>query len=159
MSSGKLSNNESLNKLLSIHWGCITYSVKGLLAQGKYMTKYTDAAITTAKRCQGSNRPDIKAEWRKVIKELKAYDEGCPRSAFIGLCEEGMIKGIEAGSYGLRKLNKNKAYAIAAANLVLSGHDTDPKAIWQKVTKTDIRAHDQVGIVIALHDNSLLQKV
>lgn len=69
-----------------------------------------------------------------------------------------MVKGIEPGSYGLRKLNKNKAYAIAAANLVLSGHDTDPKAIWQKITKTDICAHDQVGIVIALHDNCLLQK-
>lgn len=122
------------------------------------MTKYTEAAITTAKRCQGSIRPDIKAEWRKAIEELSAYDEGCPRSAFIGLCEEGMIKGIRPGSYGLRTSNKNKYYAIAAANLVLSGNNTDPKSIWKEVTKSEIQAHDQVSIVIALHESGLLQK-
>lgn len=121
------------------------------------MTKYTDAAVTTAKRCQDRKVPDIKAEWCKAIKELQAYDEGCPRCAFIGLCEEGMVKGIEPGNYGLREPNKNKIYAIAAAKLVLSGHEPDHRAIWQKVTGADIRAHDQVHIVLALYDNDLLQ--
>ncbi|EPF16736.1 Uncharacterised protein [Cedecea davisae] len=123
------------------------------------MTKYTDAAIKTVMRCQGSLTPDIKAEWREVIKELQAYDEVCPRCAFIGLCEEGMVKGIKPGRYGLRKNNKNKAYAIAAANMILSGQASDKKVIWRKITETEIQAHDQVNIVIALHNNGLLQDV
>ncbi len=122
------------------------------------MTKYAKAAITTAKRCQGSAKPNIKAEWLKVIQELKAYDEGCPRCAFIGLCEEGMVVGIPRDNYGLQAGNKNKHYAVAAARLILDGHYPDQKAIWHKVTDKRIQPHEQVGIVIALHVNGLLCK-
>ncbi|WOA51910.1 DUF6979 family protein [Dickeya solani] len=70
-----------------------------------------------------------------------------------------MVKGIPAGSYGLRANNKNKGYAVHAANLILSGYEPDHKRIWQKITGGRIQAHDQVKIkiVIALHDAGLLQ--
>lgn len=121
------------------------------------MTKYTDAAVLTVKRCQGEVVPDIRGEWQKALKELSAYDEGCPKCAFIGLCEDGFVKDIRKGSYGLRKGTKNKNYAIEAAKLILSGHEPDVKAIWQHVTGKDIKHHDQVSIVIALHENGLLR--
>ncbi|WP_260862783.1 DUF6979 family protein [Citrobacter sp. Marseille-Q6884] len=121
------------------------------------MTKYTDAALLTADRCLGMDKPDVKRVWAYTIQELNAYDEGCPRNAFIGLCEEGMVKGIPSGCYGLRKDNKNKGYAVAAANLILSGHEVDNNAIWQQVTSGYVQPHDQVNIVIALHDAGLLQ--
>jgi len=122
------------------------------------MTKRTDAAVITAKRCQGQATPDIKGEWQRAIQELNAYDEGCPRCAFIGLCEEGMVVGIPRGNYGLHANNKNKRYAVAAARLILDGHEPDPKAIWHKVTDKRIQPHEQVGIVIVLHANGLLCK-
>jgi hypothetical protein len=39
----------------------------------------------------------------------------CPRGAFLGLCEEGLVKGIPAGKYTASK--DNKAYAVRAAAL------------------------------------------
>lgn len=121
------------------------------------MTKYTDAALIATRSCQGQKKPDVKTAWLKAIHNLNAYDEGCPRCAYLGLCEEGMVKGIPAGSYGLRADNKNKGYAVYAANLILSGHEQDHKKIWKKITDNRISAHDQVKIVIALHNAGLLQ--
>ncbi|CRY55648.1 Uncharacterised protein [Yersinia intermedia] len=121
------------------------------------MTKYTEAALIVVKRCQANDSLNVMVTWQSVIRELKAYDEACPRSAFIGLCEEGLVKGIPAGSYGLRENNKNKGYAVAAANLILSGHELDHKVIWRKVTDSNIVPHDQVNIVIALHNAQFLQ--
>ncbi|GAB7214058.1 DUF6979 family protein [Dickeya oryzae] len=98
------------------------------------MTKYTDAALITTRSCQGQEKPDVKTAWLKAIRDLDAYDEGCPRCAYLGLCEAGMVKGIRPGNYGLSDTNKNKGYAVDAANLILSGHEPDNKTIWQKVT-------------------------
>lgn len=75
----------------------------------------------------------------------------------IGLCEDGFIKGISKGPYGLREGNKNKNYAIAAAKLFLAGHEPNIKAIWQRVADKNIQHHDQVSIVVALYANGLLQ--
>ncbi|MCO7262242.1 DUF6979 family protein [Dickeya zeae] len=122
------------------------------------MTKYTDAALITTRSCQGQEKPDVNTEWLKAIRALNAYDESCPRCAYLGLCEEGMVKGIPAGHYGLSATNKNKGYAVDAANLILSGHEPDNKTIWQKVTDKKISDHDQVKIVIALHNAGLLQQ-
>jgi len=38
--------------------------------------------------------------------------KGCPRGAFLELCEAGMIKGIASGKYTRSK--RNKEYAIDA---------------------------------------------
>lgn len=122
------------------------------------MTKYTEAALIVVRQCNGMTAPDVKSAWTRTIRELNAYDEDCPRNTFIGLCEEGMVRGIPSGCYGLRRDNKNKGYAVAAANLVLSGHELDHKTLWQKVTTGTLQPHDQVNIVIALYNAGVLRK-
>lgn len=82
---------------------------------------------------------------------------GCPKVAFIGLCSEGMIKGIPASTYGFKRETKNKRYAVDAAKLLLSGHDLDVSSIWEKVTDKKIVHHGQIDIVISLHQADLLQ--
>ncbi|WP_420865668.1 DUF6979 family protein [Dickeya oryzae] len=55
------------------------------------------------------------------------YKKSCPLSAFLGLCEDGYIKGIPKGKY--TKSYKNKKYAVVAADIVLASdninHDPD----------------------------------
>lgn len=121
------------------------------------MTKYTEAALMTTKNCQGAINPDVRGEWLKAIISLKAYDEVCPRGAYIGLCEEGLVKGIPSGNYGLSSNNKNKRYAVHAAHLLLGGHELSWKTLWRTVTDRNIAHHDQMNIVIILHQAGMLR--
>ena len=42
-----------------------------------------------------------------------AQIKGCPKNAFLGLCEEGLVVDIEKGYYTERSTShKNKDYAI-----------------------------------------------
>lgn len=121
------------------------------------MSKYAEAALMVVTDCAGRNNPDIRSAWSNAINLLNAYDEGCPKAAFIGLCSEGMVKGIPANCYGLKRGTKNKRYAVDAAKLLLSGHDMDIKSIWEKVTDKKIAHHGQINIVISLYKAELLQ--
>ena len=63
---------------------------------------------------------DGRAQWRRSIPtSVSAQKKGCPRGAFLGLCEDGLVKGIPAGNYTVSK--DNKAYAVRAAELLIEG--------------------------------------
>ncbi len=121
------------------------------------MNKYAEAALMVVTDCSGKDSPDIRSAWGNAINTLSVYDEGCPKVAFIGLCLEGMVKGIPANSYGLKRGAKNKRYAVDAAKLLLSGHDMDIPSLWEKVTDKKIVHHGQINIVIRLYQAELLQ--
>lgn len=121
------------------------------------MNKYAKAALMVVTDCSGKSSPNIRAAWSTAISVLDAYDEQCPKIAFIGLCSEGMIKGIPANSYGLKRETKNKRYAVDAAKLLLAGHDMDIPSIWERVTDKKIVHHGQISIVISLYQAELLQ--
>jgi hypothetical protein len=79
-----------------------------------------------------------------------------PRGAFLGLCEEGLVKGIPAGHYGASK--DNKAYALRAAELLVAGTQSwSRSALWQAVTDDPEKTHNsQMDIVLALWKNGLI---
>lgn len=85
-----------------------------------------------------------------------ARKKGCPRGAFLGLCEEGMVKGIPAGSYTSSK--ENKAYAVRAAALLAEGKQSwSRSALWQAVTDDPEKTHNsQMDVVLALWKNGLI---
>ncbi|MED1724504.1 hypothetical protein P4V06_17235 [Brevibacillus parabrevis] len=51
--------------------------------------------------------------------------KGCPKSAFLGLCEEGFVRGIEPGSYTTSV--DNKAYALQAVEWLKKNPSLSPK--------------------------------
>jgi hypothetical protein len=53
----------------------------------------------------------------KVLKK-----KGCPKGTFLGLCEEGLVKGIPKGNY--TKSVKNKKYAIKAVTVLKQNKHT-----------------------------------
>lgn len=125
------------------------------------MSKYAQAAVSIVQRCQNVKSPDLKYEWGKAMLEFYPNQEpsrkkGCPKNAFLGLCESGMVVGILPGNYGVRPNSLNKKYAIEAALIVLGG-DTDKKTIWERVSKSKKAHNSQVDIVLAINSAGLLQ--
>lgn len=67
------------------------------------MSKYALAAVETVRKNQGKSSPDMRLEWDKMMMEYyptkkPSRDKGCPRNAFLGLSEAGLITGIPAGN-------------------------------------------------------------
>jgi hypothetical protein len=85
-----------------------------------------------------------------------ARRKSCPRGAFLGLCEEGLVKGIPPGRYASSK--DNKAYAVRAAALLIEGkHSWSTNSLWCAVTNDPEKTHNsQMDVVMALWKNGLI---
>lgn len=104
---------------------------------------------------------DPVARWDNAMAKLyptspTARKKGCPRGAFLGLCEEGLVKGIPAGRYTASK--DNKGNAVRAAALLIEGKQSwSISSLWRAVTddpeKTD---NSQMDVVLALWKNGLI---
>jgi hypothetical protein len=107
----------------------------------------------------GSSNPA--ARWEEAMRSLyptspAAREKGCPRGAFLGLCEEGLIKDIPAGDYTASK--EDKAYAVHAATLLAGDNENwSISTLWQAVANNPEKTHsNQMDIVLALWNNGLI---
>ena len=108
--------------------------------------------------------PTLELAWKATIKELSnsksTQIKGCPKNTFLGLCEEGLIKGILKGSY--TRSIKNKNYAIAAIDILRTDTVQAYTSIqlWKKVCiKLHLRdkSHNsQMDVVLVLWENGLI---
>jgi hypothetical protein len=122
--------------------------------------RYGEAAIMAAQQGPAFN-PDPLARWESAMEKLyptssAARKKGCPRAAFLGLCEEGLVKGIPAGHY--TKSSENKAYAVRAVALLLEGAQRWSKsALWKAVTTEEVKQENgQIDVVLALWNKNLI---
>lgn len=85
-----------------------------------------------------------------------ARRKGCPRGAYLGLCEEGLVKGVLPGRYTASK--DNKYYAVRAAALMLEGKQNwSTNLLWRAVTNDPEKTHySQMDVVLALWKNGLI---
>lgn len=128
------------------------------------MCQYGKAAIIAVGLVK-DNGETPQGAWKKAIRECtdsdSSQDEKCPRYAFLGLCEEGMIVGIDSGEYGAGK--KNKAYATKAVELLRRKPflSVNEKELWKRVMrdlgeKTTKSYNSQMHVVTALWNNKLI---
>ena len=122
--------------------------------------RYGEAALIAAREA-ASPKISPAVRWESAMAKLyptspSARKKGCPRGAFLGLCEEGLVKDIPPGNYTASKANK--AYAVRAAALLTEGTQSwSRSALWQVVTDDPEKAHNsQMDIVMALWKNGLL---
>jgi hypothetical protein len=101
------------------------------------------------------------ARWKSAMERLyptspPARKKPCPRGAFLGLCEEGLVKGIPPGRYTASK--ENKAYAVKAAALLTEGtRQWSIGELWQAATNDPEKTHkSQMDVVLALWKNGLI---
>jgi len=74
----------------------------------------------------------------------------------LGLCEEGMVKGVVSGNYCRSK--KNKDYAIKAVKLLNKFPEMAENKIllWNNVAGASKAHNNQLDVVIALWDNKYI---
>lgn len=118
------------------------------------MNKYAQVAINTVNfiNKNGGNPMLI---WLKeadyIFGEHKSSAmKGCPRAAFLGLCEAGLVKGIPCGNY--TKSKKNKEYAIEAVKFLKenSADNLTSKELWSRITHNEKTHNSQMDIVYEL---------
>lgn len=84
-------------------------------------------SLTAIKAVEIGGNP--KEAWQKAAKAImpirSPQEKGCPKTAFLGLCEEGLVKGIKKGIKKGKYTrpykgsgNPNKTHAINAFNLL-----------------------------------------
>lgn len=118
------------------------------------MSKYAELAIETASIVR-TGTPVVEA-WELVALRIfpdqpASRAKGCPKCAFLGLAEEGLIKGVPKGSYTRSQLNK--AYALKAVSLLRSNPtlSRDSKTLWQQVMGEVQKQHNhQMDVVTGL---------
>jgi hypothetical protein len=125
----------------------------------KMANQYGDAAIMAAQ--QGSSDSlDPGVRWDSAMKKLSispnSQKKSCPKDIFLGLCEEGRVKGTPKGNYTRSK--KNKAYAIRALEFLEGGADPlSAKKLWGLVTNdSGTTPNNQMEVVLALWNNDLI---
>jgi hypothetical protein len=83
--------------------------------------------------------------------------KGCPKNAFLGLCEAGVIKGIPAGKSGVPH-NRNGRYALAAYEILRSEPKlvNDKDALWRRIpARTAEHENGQMDVVLALYKSGM----
>ncbi|WAM46181.1 DUF6979 family protein [Edwardsiella piscicida] len=99
--------------------------------------------------------------WDKAVVGKK---KGCPRAAFLGLCEMGYLKNIPAGSYQ-KNDSKNARYATVAANYLLAhriiANDITSRALWKVALEHEDnpqkKHNSQMHIVLTLWEAGVIQ--
>lgn len=75
-------------------------------------------------------------------------EKPCPKNAFLGLCEEGLVKGVPRGEY--TKSEKNKKYALKAFEKLQEDPliKNDIKEFWRIVGPKPTISHNyQLNVV------------
>lgn len=98
----------------------------------------------------------------KSFTSKNSKEKACPRNAFLGLCEAGLVKGIKAGVYFKnKKENLNKKYAIKAVEILKENPSLSKNELWDKVRERlalgEKKHNSQMDVVLALWENNLIK--
>lgn len=116
---------------------------------GKYGEAATNAIALVLKEGKAP-----KEAWHQAAQYVfdgpSAQKKGCPRGAFLGLCEAGIVKGIPKGKY--TKSVKNKEYGLHGYTILQEHPELAdaPNELWARVAEGEIRHNSQMDVVIAV---------
>jgi len=129
------------------------------------MGQFGFAAIKAVRLIQSGKIKSPQEAWylatQDVIKSPSSRYKGCPRDAFLGLCEEGLIKGVTPGYY--TKSKKNKLYAVTAVEILKETPELaeNKEALWlavlNKLSEPYKNHNNQMDVVVSLWKNNLIK--
>ncbi|MGC5328750.1 DUF6979 family protein [Brevibacillus sp. SYSU BS000544] len=124
------------------------------------MNKYGQAAVMAVELLHSNHALSPQDAWQKATGELfskstHGQDKDCPRSAFLGLCEEGFVQGVVSGKYTGSKASKG--YALKGVELLKQNPSLakSPSTLWKAIGKGK-RHNSQMDVVISLWENNLI---
>jgi len=127
---------------------------------------YAISSINAAKLAAETNTSPIEA-WEKSVKEefphsMNSQLKCCPKNAFLGLCEDGYVKGIKPNKY--TRSNLNKQYGIIAVQILGENKTKSYTSLylWKEVLKRlnadRLKQHNnQMNVVLALWNEGLIK--
>jgi len=126
------------------------------------MGKYGDAAIKATRFLLTEQTNSAPKAWSSAVRaifpeSISSQQKGCPKATYLGLCKEGLIKGVLPGRY--TSSSKNKRYAIDAVKLLKQDPTLadDQELLWQKVVKSERKKHNnQMDVVIGLWKEDMI---
>ncbi|OMD48466.1 MULTISPECIES: hypothetical protein [Paenibacillus] len=129
------------------------------------MNKYGVVALKAVDLLRMDEQSEPLAAWTVAASEVfrvgsSSQRKGCPKNAFLGLCEAGMVEGIQEGYYVNRSTSqKNKGYAIRAVQLLKEKPELadDKVKLWKEVMNGVEMSHNsQMDVVLSLWNNKLI---
>lgn len=116
------------------------------------MGVYGESAIRALNLVTGGKSLAPADAWDQAIRSLTdnvlLMKKGCPRSTFLGLCEEGLVRGIPAGNYTssvTNKINAVRAVAVLKNDPAID----NPVDLARRVAVRGI-SDNQMDVVLAL---------
>lgn len=129
------------------------------------MNKYSKIAIEVAEELKNMKKEeqkkiDLGDLWKEKCKENEfkeaSIKKGCPRLAFIGLCENNLIKDIEVKNSNKESLNKN--YVVEAVKVLKNDkRNYTSKELWEEIGNKDKKHNSQMNIVLALWEKGMIE--
>lgn len=125
------------------------------------MSKFGDTAVCAAKLLARGKCKEPDEAWKQAVAKICASSDSmqkkcCPKIAFRGLCDAGLVKNVLKGCAKLSTNYNNANYAIKATKLLKK----DPSwavgtiiGLWREVAPQP-KSHDQqMNVVLALWKN------
>ena len=125
------------------------------------MNGYRDVAILAAELVRDGNYADPATAWDYAAKKVfpssaSLRDKGCPKGAFLGLCNAGLSDGVESDNSA--KLSKNGEYAVGAVKVLQRNKfiATQPDLLWKKVAGNAKTHNHQMDVAIGIWKAGLI---
>ncbi|WP_429844547.1 DUF6979 family protein [Brevibacillus sp. FIR094] len=125
------------------------------------MGKYGETALLAVKLIESKQAATPREAWKKASAEIfsagSSKDKDCPRSTFLGLCEEDLVRGITRGKYTTSL--KSKSYAIQGVELLKQdpSFTKSPLSLWKAICADKVY-NSQMDVVISLWENNYIVK-
>ncbi|EST59134.1 hypothetical protein K151_1958 [Proteus hauseri ZMd44] len=125
------------------------------------MGTYGKAAVQTA--LNYDDKVNLREQWTNAISKettsKSSINKGCPKGAFLGLCELGLVKNIPSNDYNAGADNKRHAkelLALAIENPNITA--TECFRLYQKSNNDLPKNHNgQADVVISLLEANLIR--
>ncbi len=125
---------------------------------------YGRAAVLAVELYRSGKATSPQDAWEKAVAVVfpdspSSRAKGCPKGAFLGLCSEGLIRGINPGEYTTSR--DNSSYAVRAVHVL----EDDPSLaknkarLWSEVMDGGEKRHNsQMDVVTALWAAGLISR-
>ena len=125
--------------------------------------QYGAVAVRAVELVRSSRVKNPKYAWdqaaSEIIKAKSSKEKGCPKAAFLGLCEEGCVKHVASGKYS--NSEENRRYALKAVQILKNNPELSfqKQKLWDEVMKLEgknIQHNGQMDVVVALWNKGLI---
>jgi hypothetical protein len=126
------------------------------------MGKFGEVAVKATRRLNSAEVSDPREAWHSAAQTLLSYSTSmmrkhCPRNAYLGLCEVGLVKGAPRGPWITS--DKNKLYAVGAVQALRADPtwlDRPTRLLWRVVSQSTKAQNNQIDVVFELWRNGLI---